>query len=301
MSKNQWISTQLTEAKSPPSICKETKLKASAPPTQLVFQLDPRLATLGLHQHQPCIQLRPWVQLYWSLKVTEVQDPAQSHALYPDGGSNLLFEFQPNQLPTCHFRYKQQLSQARFRTGMQLLSIRFHPTGAFQLLGLSPTEVSDLPLDLRLLNPPGLNWLLDQLAQHCELANQVMAVECWLLHLAEQSGMHPSLVQKSLPLLQQPAADLQHVYQQLPKSRRQFERQFKLETGLSPAQLQLLLKVKLARFIISNDPSCNLAAVAQQAGFYDQAHLHQHFSRITGQTPGQYKKRKMSHISNSAR
>ena len=274
-------------------------MKVSAASTQLVFQLDPRLAALGLQQHQPCIQLQPWVQLYWSLKVTGLQDPTQSHALYPDGGSNLLFEFQPNQLPTCYFRYKQQLSQARFCAGLQQLSVRFHPTGAFQLLGLSPTEVSDLPFDLRLVNPPGLDWLLDQLAQHSELATQVTAIECWLLHLAEQNGMHRSLVQKSLPLLQQPAADLQHVYLKLPKSRRQFERQFKLETGLSPAQLQLLLKVKLARFIISSDPTCNLAVVAQQAGFYDQAHLHQHFSRITGQTPGQYKKRKMSQISNS--
>lgn len=279
----------------------DAKAKGFEPPTQLFFQLDPRLAALGFSQRQPCLQLQPWVQLYWSVQVSELQDPTQSHALYPDGGSNLMFKFQPNQLPTCVFRYKQQLSQARFSAGMQLLSVRFHPTGAFQLLGLSPTEVPDQPFDLRLVNPPGLDWLLEQLALHSDLSTQLTAVECWLLHLAEQSGMQGSLVQKSLPLLQQPAADLQHVYQQLPKSRRQFERQFKLETGLSPAQLQLLLKVKLARFIISSNPACNLAAVAQQAGFYDQAHLHQHFFRITGQTPGQYKKRKMSHISNSAR
>ena len=278
-----------------------TKLLGFAAPIQLDFQLDPRLAALGLQQHQPCHALQPWVQLYWSLQVALLPDPRQNHALYPDGGSNLLFEFHPNQLPSCHFRYNQQLSQAQFDAGMQLLSVRFHPTGAFQLLGLSPTEVPDLPIDLRLINPPGLDWLLHQLAQHTELTSQLMAVECWLLQLAEQSGMHRSLVQQSLPLLQVPASDLQHVYQQLPKSRRQFERQFKLETGLSPAQLQLLLKVKLARFIISRDPSCNLATVAQLAGFYDQAHLHQHFTRITGQTPGQYKKRKMSHISNSAR
>jgi len=147
-------------------------------PTKLVFQLDPRLAALGLQQHQPCVQLQPWVQLYWSLQVTKLQDPTQSHALYPDGGSNLLFEFQPNQLPTCHFRYKQQLSQAQFSAGLQQLSVRFHPTGAFQLLGLSPTEVPDLPIDLRLVNPPGLDWLLDQLAHHADLATQVTAVEC---------------------------------------------------------------------------------------------------------------------------
>jgi transcriptional regulator GlxA family with amidase domain len=148
------------------------------------------------------------------------------------------------------------------------------------------------------VNLVGLDWLLEQLAQHPVLSVQLTAVECWLLSLAEQMVASGSLIQKSLPLLQQPLADLQHLYLQVPKSRRQFERRFKLETGFSPAQLQLLYKVKLARLLISRNPSCDLASIAQDAGFYDQSHFHQHFVRITGQTPGQYKKRKMSQISN---
>ena len=270
-------------------------------PEQLAFQQNSQLSALGFSQRQPCLQLQQWVQLYWAVQVPEQADVSQAHALYPDGGSNLTFDFIPNQLPAVYFQYTQQLSQRCFSAGQHQLSVRFHASGAFQLLGISPTELATEQLDLRLSNLVGLDWLLEQLASSSDLPTQLTAVECWLLQLAERTITNTSLVQKSLQLLQQPAADLQHLYHQLPKSRRQFERLFKLETGLSPAQLQLLFKVKLARFLISKNPLSDLASVAQQAGFYDQAHMHQHFVRITGQTPGQYKKRKMSHISNSAR
>lgn len=265
------------------------------------FQPNSSLTALGFSQHLPSEQLTPWVQQYWTIQVPEQVDSTQPYPQYPDGGSNLTFEFLPNQLPSAYIHYSQQLNQSSFLPGQHLLSVRFLATGAFQLLGISPAELTKAALDIRLCNLMGLDWLLDQLANSTNLPARLTAIECWLLHLAEQRVSNTTLVQKSLTLLKQPAADLQHLYSQLPKSRRQFERLFKLETGLSPAQLQLLFKVKLARFLISNNPIIDLASVAQQAGFYDQAHMHQHFVRITGQTPGQYKKRKMSQLSNFAR
>jgi AraC-like DNA-binding protein len=267
-------------------------------PSELFIQPNQQLLELGFATHRPCVQLQPWVQLYWSVQVPLQLETIQSHALYPDGGSNLTFEFFENQLPEVYFHGKKSFSQTAFSAGERQLSIRFQPAGAFQLLGISPTDLSPQPLDMRSVNLVGLDWLLEQLAQHPVLSVQLTAVECWLLSLAEQMVASGSLIQKSLPSLQQPLTDLQHLYLQVPKSRRQFERRFKLETGFSPAQLQLLYKVKLARLLISRNPSCDLASIAQDAGFYDQSHFHQHFVRITGQTPGQYKKRKMSQISN---
>jgi len=270
---------------------------------QIQTLLQPQLqqSLPGFSQRAACRQLQPWVQLYWSLCIPPDSGPVPSHALYPDGGSNLTVEFIPGQLPKVWLQYEPKLTHSQFRAGQRLFSVRFQPTGAFQLLGISPAELTAPQLDLQLANVAGLDWLLEQLAgqpdTNAGINACISAVECWLLQLAERMVTGQQLVQQSLQLLQQPAADLQHLYQQLPKSRRQYERRFKLETGLSPAQLQLMLKVRLARFILSQNPVCDLASVAQQAGFYDQAHLHLHFSRITGQTPGQYKKRKMAQIS----
>ena len=270
---------------------------------QIQTLLQPQLqqSLPGFSQRAACPQLQPWVQLYWSLCIPPDSGEVPSHALYPDGGSNLTFDFVPGQLPKAWLQYYPKLTHSQFRAGQRLFSVRFQPTGAFQLLGISPAELTAPQFDLQLANVPGLNQLLDLLASQRDLTAQIDAVECWLLALAENIISGQQLVQQSLQLLQQPAADLQHLYQQLPKSRRQYERRFKLETGLSPAQLQLMLKVRLARFILSQNPASDLASVAQQAGFYDQAHLHLHFCRLTGQTPGQYKKRKMAQISNSAR
>lgn len=268
---------------------------------QQILQPQLQQSLPGFSQRAACLQLQPWVQLYWSLCIPSDSGEVPSHALYPDGGSNLTFDFLPGQLPKAWLQYYPKLTHSQFRAGQRLLSVRFQPTGAFQLLGISPAELTAPQLDLQLANVTGLNPLLDLLAEQNDLVAQIDAVECWLLALAESIISGQQLVQQSLQLLQQPAADLQHLYDQLPKSRRQYERRFKLETGLSPAQLQLMLKVRLARFILSQNPACDLASVAQQAGFYDQAHLHLHFSRITGQTPGQYKKRKMSQISKAGR
>lgn len=276
-------------------------MTASTQQIQTLLQPQLQQSLPGFSQRAACAQLQPWVQLYWSLRIPADSGEVQSHALYPDGGSNLTIEFTPGQLPKAWLQYAPKLTHSRFRAGQQLLSVRFQPTGAFQLLGISPAELTAPQLDLQLANIAGLSQLLDLLAGQNDVAAQINAIECWLLGLAEAIISGQQLVLHSLQLLQQPAADLQHLYQQLPKSRRQYERRFKLETGLSPAQLQLMLKVRLARFILSQNPAAELASVAQQAGFYDQAHLHQHFYRLTGQTPGQYKKRKMAQISNSAR
>lgn len=274
---------------------------ASTQQIQTLLQPQLQQSLPGFRQRAACLQLQPWVQLYWTLQVPDQHGAVPSHAMYPDGGSNLTIELIPGQLPKAWLQYSPKLTHSQFRAGQRLLSVRFQPTGAFQLLGISPTELTSPQLDLQLANVPGLPQLLDVLASQQDASMLMNAVECWLLELAERIVQGQQLVLQSLPLLQQPAADLQHLYQQLPKSRRQYERRFKLETGLSPAQLQLMLKVRLARFILCQNPACDLASVAQQAGFYDQAHLHLHFSRLTGQTPGQYKKRKMSQISNAGR
>ncbi len=70
---------------------------------------------------------------------------------------------------------------------------------------------------------------------------QIHAVELWLLQLAHRRANADSLVQRSLALLRQPVTDLQHLYQQLPKSRRQFERLVKLETGLIAGAIAIIV------------------------------------------------------------
>jgi AraC-like DNA-binding protein len=63
-------------------------------------------------------------------------------------------------------------------------------------------------------------------------------------------------------------------------------RVFRTHTGLTPHQYQTHLRVHLARELIRS--GLRLSEVAVRAGFCDQSHLHRHFKRVVGVTPGGY-------------
>ena len=58
------------------------------------------------------------------------------------------------------------------------------------------------------------------------------------------------------------------------------------ETGLPPHALLLHLRLKKARELLSDGHP--VAYVAAACGFFDQSHLHRHFMRQVGMTPGRY-------------
>ena len=278
-------------------------------------RFETELAHLGFSHFQPLAPLRPWVQRYFHLRVATNLPQSIEQTFYPDGGTSLHFYFPTQTLsgdePQVLFHCGQSRHSHAFLPGIELMTVRFHPGGAFHLLGIELQDImstsSVTTIDATQLQLTGLDQLLSQLAETNLPAQRVTLLEHWLLQLNQRQcdvalSRHKSamisLVQASLPKLTQTQASLEDFYRQLPLSRRQFERSFKQETGLSPAQLLQLNRVKIARNLLSQSPNLSLVQVAFDCGFYDQAHLHQHFVRVTQQTPGQYKKRKMSQISN---
>jgi AraC family transcriptional regulator len=68
-----------------------------------------------------------------------------------------------------------------------------------------------------------------------------------------------------------------------------FARQFKAATGLPPHQYVIMRRVERARQLLQGGTELSLAEVAADAGFSDQSQFSQHFKRIVGVTPGQFR------------
>jgi AraC-like DNA-binding protein len=68
--------------------------------------------------------------------------------------------------------------------------------------------------------------------------------------------------------------------------RHRLTRLFRSAYGLPPHRYQLAQRLRVARRLLERGAAP--AEVAQETGFFDQSHLHRHFTRTLGMTPGAY-------------
>lgn len=66
-----------------------------------------------------------------------------------------------------------------------------------------------------------------------------------------------------------------------------FTRLFKNSTGLPPHQYVIRARVERAKRLLS-DPKVSVGEVALRVGFASQSHLHRHFKRLVGVSPGKF-------------
>jgi AraC-like DNA-binding protein len=258
------------------------------------------LGHLGFQRFAPPLQLRPWVQCYWIARQDRLPEARVSETVYPDGGTTLVFDF-ANKLPDITFFATQTTGKMIFQGSVNRMGIRFHPGGAFQLLGLGMPDAIGSELSADDLSMHSLLQLRDQLAELSHVSQRLTLIDQWLLDRVKKNNANIGFIQQLLPQLILTPQPLEQLSEHLPISRRQLERKFQLEVGFSPNQLKQLHRVKIARTLISQRPEQSLTDIGQDAGFYDQAHFIRHFHKITGQTPGEYRQRKMSQIYNSTK
>lgn len=251
------------------------------------------LGHLGFQKFAPHPVLRPWVQCFWVMR-TQLSEQGFVETLYPDGGTNLNFYFAPEQETRLSFYTEQAVKKMHLSGHQDCLGIRFHPGGVFHLLGLSMPdwiggEFSSPDLDFH-----PLQELRKQLGDLQTTQQRLRLVEQWLLQRSMQLSAQPGLLQQLLPQLIYNLEPIDSVCAQFAMNRRKLERTFYQEVGLSPGQIKQFVRIKLARKLISDHPGLSLVEVSQCAGFYDQAHSIRQFQKLTGVTPGQYRKKKLS-------
>lgn len=258
----------------------------------------PELAHLGFNRYLPQEYLRPWIQCYWVAQQYHLPSGGFTETLYPDGGTSLIFNFTDSAFPEVNFKASQIVSKILFQQNVDCVGIRFNPGGAFKLFGLNMGELINSTQQMDFFDAH-VALLQPQLSELKTTASRLMTIENWLLTKARQQELGAGCFEHFVKHFLYADDNFDALVQQQSLSRRQLERKFQQEIGLSPAYLKQLHRVKKSRQLIAKNPALQLTQIAHDCGFYDQAHFIRHFHKITGQTPGQYKQRKMSQIYNS--
>ncbi|GEK09617.1 hypothetical protein PPEP_a2764 [Pseudoalteromonas peptidolytica F12-50-A1] len=156
--------------------------------------------------------------------------------------------------------------------------IRFKPAG-FAFL-----EAVNHPL----VDPCKIATMVESLQSHASfellltLLHPMLSVQVPQHHSALYTQTLLSHIAKLTPL--------DEAYTQTPIGKRQLERKVKLHCGITPKHLARIYRARQARQRLKENPNINLAQLALECDYADQAHLIREFKSIMQITPAKYKK-----------
>jgi AraC-like DNA-binding protein len=245
----------------------------------------------GYAEWAPPIALRAAVACLWARvtpgaadqadqadRAEKADPPAPTGLVLPDACSDLIWErgvgayvAGPDTGP----------SRPMIKAGTVMVGIRFRPSAGGQVLRMPLSEILNQRVPLADLLPPAAGWLPPTLDPE-EAVHRVLDLTGGLV----VDGAPDPAMARAAVLLRDPAARAEAVAAEVGLSERQFRRRSQAAAGYSPKTLQRVLRFhRFVRLLDAAPPSPDLAALAAQGGYADQAHLTRECSAFSGFTP----------------
>ena len=239
--------------------------------------MDARALPAGYTEWAAPAALRDAVACLWAQVTTSGADRAG--LVLPDGCTNLVWEQgrgafvagpDTGPVPTA------------MTAGSVMLGIRFRPSAGGPVLGVPLSELRDQRVDLADLRPGDARRLPATLDLDTAVARLALALVAALVI----DGAPDPAVTRAARLLRDPQARAENVAADVGLSMRQLRRRCHSAVGYGPKTLQRVLRFR--RFVSRID-ACpdvlDLAALAAEAGYADQAHLTRECGKLSGLTP----------------
>ncbi|RZK28757.1 MAG: AraC family transcriptional regulator [Hymenobacter sp.] len=253
-------------------------------------------------EFEPPEELRTTIKCFWYTSLDFGALPASFEVL-PDGYVEIIFHFgsvcsiateeglQPLPSPFMVGLLKQPV---HFHTTnrLQIMGVRCFPWAVFELLGLPPDKDG-----VRIFKHPlaTLQPALAELVQAGKLAEALAQVAEYFMQarlqnasdsLPGKAGGVMQATNGTLPVSQVAAAAHATV--------RTLERKFKQAAGHTVKDVSGLMRFEQVRNHLWLHPAANLAGLAQELGYTDQAHLSREFKRYSGTTPAAFARKAKS-------
>jgi AraC-like DNA-binding protein len=165
--------------------------------------------------------------------------------------------------------------------GTVVLGVRFRPSAGGPALGIPLSELRDQQADLADLRPAQARQLTAALDPDVAAAQMLDVTAA----MVADGGPDPA-VTWAARLLRDPATRAEDVAAEVGLSLRQLRRRCQAVVGYGPKTLQRVLRFRGFISRVDARPEIlDLAAIAAEAGYADQAHLTRECGRLSGMTP----------------
>ena len=181
--------------------------------------------------------------------------------------------------------------EQKLAPGTTIVGVRLRPEAASSVLGLPSSALVDIALDADELWGDRAHALQERVG----LASSVQQAAAQLERavgetLVDASAPDPLVTQAVRRLMSGRRADVASMASSLFISERQLRRRFEAATGLAPTTLHRILRFQrfLALAWTREHPSAQVAQLALEAGYADQAHLSRDAASLEGRPPGRF-------------
>lgn len=252
--------------------------------------------------YQPHPDLASLVKCYWTLEVPAAVE-AQRQRIIPDGCLEMAFilgddikrytsdnEFviQPRSMVLG------QITEAFFiePTGyVNCFAIRFYPYGLANFLSTPIKELAnkETPL-IGLFGEETAKALEQKISAAANVESRITIIENFLFMKLNEQISIDNIVMATIDTMFSTRGNIsiKDMLKDDKSKRRQLERKFTAQVGISPKQLCKVIRLQAVLKMMLNQGSESLSQIAYDSDYYDQSHFIKDFKAFTGMTPKEF-------------
>ena len=253
---------------------------------------------------QPHPDLEALIKCYWTLEIP--REPASiKQRILPDGCIEMIFILGDDiKRYTSEDEYilqpramiLGQISEPFFvePTGVvNSFAIRFYPYGFANFTTTPIKDLANKETQLKLVFGETLASDLEhKIVNATSTQERIEIVNDFLLHALKEEIIVDSILKSTIDtiLATKGSVPINSILKGDLSKRRQLERNFSKQVGLSPKQLGRVIRLQAALKMLLNQKSESLTEIAYESQYYDQAHFIKDFKEFTGTNPKEFYK-----------
>lgn len=253
---------------------------------------------------KPNPDLESIVNFYWTLKVP-YNPNNKKQKIIPDSFIEMTFNFgdkikRYTSENTFVTHYNAMVMGQRTKPyyiepmgNVDTFAICFYPHGFANFVNISLENLVDKEIAItKLFGELPAKKLEQKIGNASNTPKRIKIIEEFLLNKLNEHTTIDSIVKKTVDILisTNGSSSIHTILKQDLSKRRQLERNFKKQIGISPKQLGKVIRLQAALKIMLEDNADNLTNIAYRSDYFDQAHFIKDFKKFIGTTPKDFLK-----------
>lgn len=253
---------------------------------------------------QPHSDLESLVKCHWTLEVPPQKD-VQRQLIIPDGCIDMIFilgddikrytsesEFilQPREMVLGQISDPFYIEPTGY---VNSFAVRFYPYGFANFMSTPIKKLANKETPIELLFGKKTSKELGQkIMLATDTQERIGIIESFLLYKLNDKATIDTIVKTTIDAMFSTGGSIpiNAILKDDLSKRRQLERKFMKQIGISPKQLGRVIRLQTALKMLLNQQSETLAEIAYESEYYDQAHFIKDFKEFTGTTPKEFLK-----------